>query len=193
MKAVLRSIKPYWFYLICERKKRTEIGKDMPKAADWNKVVELYCSKDMRSFSRIPKEFQNKYRPFIGKVGARFVCDKIDRIEIRHFSEIGHFNVYCSVSENPNDNWRKESCLTESEIVEYGKLAPIFGWHISDLKIYDEPKELGEFDFPCTLKTLCEVCRFSINEETVFGGVTIGCDRRLHRPPQSWQYIEGER
>lgn len=190
MKAVLRSIKPYWFYLICERKKRTEIGKDMPKAADWNKVVELYCSKDMRSFSRIPKEFQNKYRPFIGKVGARFVCDKIDRIEIRHFSEIGHFNVYCSVSENPNDNWRKESCLTESEIVEYGKLAPIFGWHISDLVIYDKPKELYDFWRECKEHCECDGCPShswdcEIGDECATDGF-----RRITRPPQSWQYVE---
>lgn len=81
MKSILRRIKPYWFYLICEGIKKIEVGKDYPKnkewQEEWNRGVELYCSKDMRSFNRIPKEHREKYRKYLGKVGARFVCDKV--------------------------------------------------------------------------------------------------------------------
>lgn len=74
---VVRSVKPYYFYLICEGLKKYEVGKDMPKNSDWDKTVELYCSKDMQSFKRIPEECREKYRKYLGKVGARFVCDDI--------------------------------------------------------------------------------------------------------------------
>lgn len=48
-------------------------------------------------------------------------------------------------------------------------------WHISDRKIYDEPKELREFRKVC-LNGKCVDC---IYEE---------CE--ITRPPQSWQYVE---
>ena len=44
---VVRSVKPYYFYLICEGLKKYEVGKDMPKNSDWDRTVELYCSKEI--------------------------------------------------------------------------------------------------------------------------------------------------
>lgn len=41
---VVRSVKPYYFYLICEGLKKYEVGKDMPKNSDWDRTVELYLS-----------------------------------------------------------------------------------------------------------------------------------------------------
>ena len=197
MKAVLRSIKPYYFYLICERKKRTEIGKDMPKAADWNRIVELYCSKDMRSFSRIPKEFQGKYRPYLGKVGARFLCDDI--YDICYLAD-NDFEGAGTASYKGCDI--TQTCLSQYELLQYGKGKPLYGWHISDLKIYDKPKELREFyrklpdkileegDYDCRKDwdTLCldswdgggEYC-----QDCPYGGRVY-----LTRPPQSWCYVE---
>lgn len=64
--------------------------------------------------------------------------------------------------------------------------------HISDLKIYDKPRELCEFTAPCKQhKTKpdesCKGCPY------IFKGMTSGkltCDRSLTRAPQSWQYVE---
>ena len=39
----------------------------------------------------------------------------------------------------------KKTCLSYKEIEAYGKGKTLYGWHISDLKIYDKPRELGEF------------------------------------------------
>ncbi len=36
------------------------------------------------------------------------------------------------------------SCLTKDEIMNYGKWKTLYGWHISDLKIYDKPLSLSE-------------------------------------------------
>lgn len=60
MKSVIRSAKPYWIYLILTGKKTIEVGKDFPKSKDWNKVVEMYCSKDMKSFNRVLKKEREK-------------------------------------------------------------------------------------------------------------------------------------
>ena len=43
----------------------------------------------------------------------------------------------------------------------------VYGWHISDLKIYDKPKELAEFS------------KYGFDEPVP-----------LKRPPQSWMYVE---
>lgn len=139
MKAVLRSVKPYWMYLILIGRKGVEVGKDFPKADDWNKIVYMYCSKDKKSFNRIPekdREWMNKY---LGKVACQFVCDKVEKFTVG--------SLRC-------DDIEQLSCLTYSEMIDYfykpeeldGRTAKIgCAWHISDLKIYDEPKELWEF------------------------------------------------
>lgn len=172
MKSVLRSIKPYWFYLICEGKKTIEVGKDCPKATDWNRTVELYCSKDMESFNRIPKEYQEKYRKYLGKVGAKFICDYIKEYTS---NERGW---YC---------YDLETCLLCDEIAGYGKGKTLYGWHISDLQIYDKPKTLNEFTRPCSYDGICFSCkRFIANGMPPYGF----CDSTITRPPQSYMFVE---
>ena len=41
--------------------------------------------------------------------------------------------------------YRDSACLTVGEAAAYCTQFPMYGWHISDLKIYDTPKELSEF------------------------------------------------
>ncbi|MCI8589697.1 MAG: hypothetical protein HFE77_03180 [Clostridiales bacterium] len=179
-KSVLRSIKPYWFYLICEGKKQIEVGKNVPKNADWNRIVELYCSKDMCSFNRIPKEFQEKYKPFIGKVGARFVCDKINKftptekgIRFNHFSDLG------------------DTCLSLNEILRYSAGKIIYGWHISDLVIYDKPRKLEDF-MKCDYWSFEEwVKKTPLNHSHTKDDYKRYLNRRkMTRPPMSWCYVE---
>lgn len=178
MKVVLRSIKPYWFYLICEGLKAIEVGKTAPKADDWNKSVELYCSKDMRSFNRIPKEYQDKYRHFLGKIGAQFVCDRVNEYTFSNLE--AEYRI--------NDIDIAKTCLNHPELIEYGKGKSLYGWHISELKIYDKPKELGEF----------RKAGFMTEEEWLYALYpNTHCHYQawakrfeLTRPPQSWCFVE---
>lgn len=158
MKSVLVSLKPYYYYLVGEGIKKIEVRKDMPKASDWNKEVLFYMSKDVKSFAKIPKEFQEKYRKHFGKVGMQFVCD---RIVIFEKSELGiKINDFFALA---------ESCLKVKEMREYiGENKIAYGWHISDLKIYDEPKELGNFFTPMGKRP----------------------SYMIERPPQSYMYVE---
>ena len=75
----------------------------------------------------------------------------------------------------------KEMCLTNKDLIEYGKGRPLYGWHISDLKIYDKPKELSEF------KTGCKGCK---EKDTYHCYFYCYGKRPITRPPQSWQYVE---
>ena len=44
----------------------------------------------------------------------------------------------------------KPACLTIDELIEYCSGKDMYGLHISDLKVYDKPKELGEFKGYCS-------------------------------------------
>ena len=68
MKSILRSIKPYWLYMILTKHKTIEVAKNFPKSEEWNGIVEMYCSKDMRSFKRIHEKDIVWMSKFFGKV-----------------------------------------------------------------------------------------------------------------------------
>ncbi len=209
MKDVLISIQPYWVFLIIAKimgwnigkEKMVEVRKNHPKAENWNKVAKIYCSKDKRSFTKIPKEYQPFMEQFLGKVIGEFVCDKIEHIEIRHFTVFGHENRYAAVGDNPDHQWLTKSCLSYDEVVHYGEMAPLYGWHISDLVIYDKPKGLDEFivksDLGCCNEGKCRNCHFfdKGNGFNVEDDCTATFDtdeyKPLRRPPQSWCYVEG--
>ena len=190
-KAVMRSIKPYYLYLIIIGRKKIEVGKDYPKSPDWNKVVEMYCSKDKKSFNRIPKEDRYWMKRFLGKVAVRFVCDRLDKYcgRLTTYAETPYKNKYISPEE------LAKTCLSIFELNDYlnGKNASF--WHISNLKIYDNPKELGEYNTPTCEKneSACDNCKYKVNVGSYYYpeyDCPIENGKPLTRPPQSWQYVE---
>ena len=83
------------------------------------------------------------------------------------------------------------------ELIDYaGSKEHIFGWHISDLKIYDKPKELSEFYGKCNEG--CEDCYLWQNVRVNSEEFDMYCSSKyyghitLKRPPQSWCYVESE-
>ena len=91
-----------------------------------------------------------------GKVIGEFLCDEI--ININGAGRI------------PSDAARP-TCLEPAELHQYLGAATGFGWHISNLRIYDTPRELWEF---------------TGLRETKFGAEPV----QITRPPQSWRYVE---
>lgn len=176
MKAVLASLKPYWYYLVGEGIKTIEVRKTFPKAEDWSKDTFFYMSRDEKSFAKIPKEFQEKYRKHFGKVGLRFVCDKIDKI------------FQC------NSGWVQEhACISREEYFKYLGLPynshfdskGAYAWHIRDLVIYAEPRELRSFYRPRT----AEEIEADIAVAILTCGIH-GSPYAIKKPPQSWFYCE---
>lgn len=180
MKSVLMSISPYWYYLIGEHIKTIEVRKTIPRANDWNGTVECYMTNDKNSFARIPKEFQEKYAPHMGKVGMKFVCDDVFACKYDYSDGV-----------DIDDDSLLFARLERDEINIYAKGKTIYCWSISDIKIYGRPKELEEFFRPCPFPNGdnysgdCMRCDFLADND--YGGV---CTYVITRPPQSWCYVE---
>lgn len=193
MKSVLISLQPYWVFLIIAKamgwnigeEKTVEVRKTYPKNENWDKIAKIYCSKNKKSFAKIPKEYQPLMQRFLGKVIGEFVCDTIfDLNEAALFAGMDEINK--SVIE-------EYSCVDIDELLHYkGDKNEIYGWSISDLVIYDKPKELGEFYRECE-KPECDDCQHLciVNTPNCYEG-WCDCDEKIPitRPPQSWCYVE---
>ena len=181
MKSVLISIQPKWVEKIASGKKTIEVRKSRPKIETpfkcyiyetKGKQVEHCDGCDVTYYGR-------------GKVIGEFICDHI-------------YEIDCAQDFRSNRWLLKESCLKTKDIEEY--LAPKwfgYAWHISDLKIYDKPKELSEFysakwDMPCEHKKRGFNMDFCMAYENGSHFCKeLNCDKkRLSRPPQSWCYVE---
>lgn len=141
MKSVLLSIQPKWCELIFNGQKTIEVRKSFPKQLDTPFEVLVYCTKGKEN----EKMCFDRYSPYIGngKVIGSFVCDKIDEYEA---NERGWY-IY------PQD----ETCLLCDEIAHYGKGKPLYGWHITAPKLFDKPRELGEFGITRAPMSWCYV------------------------------------
>ena len=126
MKAILMSIQPKWCELIASGKKRIEVRKTRPKIET---PFKCYIYETKAQFIKSVKGACTSYGYGRGKVIGEFVCDEM--IEDKR-------------GEN-TDVFSKFALLSLDEQKKYGANKPLYGWHISDLKIYDKPKELGEF------------------------------------------------
>lgn len=179
---ILASLKPYYYYLIGERKKTIEVRKTALKNLPQD--IAFYMSKDEKSFAKIPKEFQEKYRKHFGKVGMRVVCDKVI---ITCGWRLRGDTQQCAKRTVAETELPKLACLTIDEIVDYAgsENREVVGWHISDLKVYNKPKQLREFCIPC--KTNCEDCKKPLFYDC---WKEKGKIKVVTRPPQSWQYVE---
>ena len=179
MKSVLISIQPYWVFLIIARlmdwdipqRKTIEVRKDFPKDVAWDKVAYIYCSKNKKSLNRIPKDYQPLMAKFLGKVLGEFVCDGIVQL-FENFYDL------------------QRSCLSWEEIQVYAKGKSLYGWHISDLKIYDKPKELKDIATRCTVKSCIGCEHYDLGDYYNPPECRVEGFKPITRPPQSWCYIE---
>lgn len=171
MKSVLLSINPKYCELIASGKKTVDIRKNRPKI-DVPFKVYIYMTK--KFYRQGDGYFQGKY---CGKVIGEFVCDKITFLgnittdKWKYLAGDAHEYHKKMVTEY--------ACLSEAEVLKYGNGKSCYAWHISDLVIYDKPKEIDWFRKPieCHRGKQREHCN--------------GCwDCEITRPPQSWCYVE---
>lgn len=200
MKSVLISIQPKWVEKICSGEKIIEVRKTRPKIETPFKCY-IYCTQTktigdiilckseenaklfgFNTVKGINKGFAEKEDIKLkGKVIGEFVCDEITALY--NVATTSWNLLYGNVHENAKNIVRK-ACLTEKEIHDYAKGKYCCAWHISDLKIYDKPKEL--FDFANYNKY--QVCK----ERNCFSDNCWICPNNaiVVRPPQSWCYVE---
>lgn len=203
-KAVLISIRPKWCEKIARGEKTIEVRKTRPKLETPFKCY-IYCTKAKERLIGILKDGDENYgetyhgKPvFIKldegsvcdmwgkrqKVIGEFTCDRIYELETR--SPGGSYYVKGEDQPTTNDVAR-QSCLTLKDMHEYLQSKVGYGWHISDLVIYDEPKELSEFQ---RATDPCDSCRAEYTWECT------GCKKLsgdIKRAPQSWCYVEEQK
>lgn len=168
MKAIMISIKPKWCADIMNGKKTIEVRKNKALATAIQKLIDengyadiyVYCSKDKKSkvfgfADRYSVDFitSDRHRDtgLSGYVIFKFRCCKMEEIKFTEYQWIG-------TKETPSLQVLDKSCLSVEEITTYLKSKNGYGYaiHISDLEIFDMPKELSKFKvrrgdcpFPC--------------------------------------------
>lgn len=193
MKSVLISIQPKWCELIASGKKTVEIRKTKPKLETPFKVY-IYCTQDKRLLhkfdkgERIDDEHFFDEHVFVrrdtwirghignGKVIGEFVCDTIYDIK-PHYD----IPIFCNQYEYGWKIGEAEDCLSFEKLDFYLGGKNGYGFHISDLVVYDKPKELSEF----------VKYRADWGYRAGIAALTgLDCNEYITRPPQSWCYVE---
>jgi predicted transcriptional regulator len=195
-KAVMISIRPGWCEKIAGGEKTIEVRKTRPKLETPFKCY-IYCTVGMAGYEELwvlDAPSREKYLITAvcaylqraegaskgnRKVIAEFTCDRIYELETR--SPGGSYYVKGEDQPTTNDVAR-QSCLTLKDMHEYLQSKVGYGWHISNLKIYDTPKELSKFPRPF------ENCIDKVCDE--FGCASCENGGHIKRPPQSWCYVE---
>ena len=168
-KAVLISIRPKWCEKIVDGEKTIEVRKTRPKLETPFKVY-IYCTLPKYPHEDfIATDYPNPQFYGGGKVIGEFICDRIYGL-----APLNH----------APDDVEQQACLTREEIVRYLKGVG-YGWHISELKIYDKPKKLSEFSHPF------ENCIDKVCDE--FGCASCENGGHIKHAPQSWCYVEEQR
>lgn len=203
MKSILMSIYPKWIEKIASGEKTVEVRKSVPKCGTPFKVY-LYCTNPKLKTVQIIKKGESIYGDMLhteetplfiktyadaeealysmfksGKVVGEFVCDGVRPFEVQ--SPAYWYLMNKAILE--------QACLTKEELHDYigaGNLA--YGLHISDLKIYDKPKELSEFKKAGFMTE--EEWLFNLYPNTHCHYEAWAKKFNLDRPPQSWQFVE---
>ena len=194
MKSVLISTRPKLVEKICHK-----IGEDETGNAIYEKRIEVrntapqevpfkcYIYETKGQYVKFTHGAHTKYGYGRGKVIGEFICDKVDEYNFHNglvaFNSMGLPSGFYGSYLIFEDDY-ESMCLSYDEVKNYGKGKTLYGWHISDLKIYDKPRELSEFRKPCDRFLDCCTCRRLVHNEYM------SCDNKITRPPLSWCYVE---
>ena len=190
MKSVLIAIRPEWVEKIASGEKTIEVRKTAPQEVPFKAYI--YETQGRTEMPWIDEDGHFIYKGR-GQVIGEFICDKVYPIKNQGSS----FSV-ADEEQSVTNEIARQSCLYYDDMVSYFGNKDGFGWHISDLKIYDKPKELSEFYIRKFDNN--DYCSGCIHHETpITEYPCIDCRRDaferkyLTRPPQSWMRVEGLR
>ena len=178
--AVMISIQPKWCKKIMSGEKTLEVRKTRPKIETPFKCY-IYCTSGTgKNTLNIPIPTERLIEGLcetgsmkslncpIGnqKVIGEFICDAIDRVDI----------PYPAYQNKLDKKYVDGSCVPYCELHRYAYHDDLYFWHISDLKIYNNPMQLSQFENGSS----CLMFR----DDTCLGWTG------MQRPPQSWCYVE---
>lgn len=201
MKSVLISLRPKWCDLTASGEKTIEVRKTAPKEVPFK--GHIYATRPKKYYKcgavstsdellwlangkiKMCDGFEfwangEDYQCVNGKVIGEFVCYNVDEYTF------SHYNAEYRVTHVE----QKAMCLNQPELILYGKGKTLYGWHISDLKIYDKPRELSEFGRGCDAENINEIHCRDCKKLVSFNDICEVMCKPLNRSPQSWCYVE---
>lgn len=156
MKKILLAVHPKWCKMIFNGKKTIEVRRNRPKLEPPFEVL-VYCTRARERWSvgklgfcsdtlytlptgglkigdalELMADWSGQYDEYNflnGKVIGSFVCD----------------DVITDFRGEHSDDFAKYALLSIDEQKKYGGNKLLYGWHITEPKLFDKPKELGEF------------------------------------------------
>lgn len=176
------------------------------------KTVYIYCTKedDLLRLSQVERDMfitgknfdANDYcrihyyrRPSAyngkGKVVAKFTLSEVEEIYLRQDTTNPFASDYydLATSKLSHSELLDKSCLYSRDLDHYLGGDYGYAWHISDLVIFDKPRELTEFMPPKWDK--CGNGLYQCNKCPYGDKANVRCRRKpLTRAPQSWSYCE---
>lgn len=200
-KAILKSVSPKRCEQIASGKCTVLLSKTKPKLETPFKVY-IYCTNGKMLYDISKEDYlqtNKKYIlgsgksnkvissnfPFLNrKVIGEFVCERVEdfsKWEYDYPALLRHIDALTGF-EGDYPFWNKQ----------LGGQKKGYALHISQLKIYDTPKELGDFKAIKRCKDwryfeMCsDVCGYAENNQCHNGIIT----KRVTRPPQSGCYVE---
>lgn len=182
MKAILVSVPPE----VCERIANGEqtllLMKRIPKLDTPYKVY-VYCTKNAH-YEIAQIRFADGWR-------VKHITDDTTYANgcTANIGETLNGKAIGSFVCNTIRDYASDECPDYNVLDTYG--APCYGLRITDLKIYDTPKELGEFKHCCKHNRECDDCKYWGFQHVKKGGVELLCpiDIPLTRPPATFCYV----
>lgn len=193
---ILIPMHSQWCEKIFNGEKGIDVRKTAPKI-DTPFEALVYCTKGKPYLYRNPNngelfldsnggyrggDYEDRY--LTGKVIGSFVCDKIDEYTFSNYE--AQYRI--------NDVDLMKTCLNRPELNSYGKGKPLYGWHITEPKLFDRPRELSEFGIPCNKYgdddcSDCLYLRVHAYDDCIDAWCGVGNIKPLARAPQSWCHV----
>lgn len=190
MKSVLISIRPQWCEKIMSGEKTIEVRKSAPKETPFKAYIYATRPKKFYKCGAVSTSDEllwlangkvemgdgfkfwadgDEYQCLNGRIIGEFICNEVAEF---HEWELSPQGKFADFERKRLEKFLTDACLSEEEVVRYREnlpyYKPLYAWHISDLKIYDKPKELSEFFTPMGKRP----------------------SYMLERPPQSYMFVE---
>lgn len=192
MKAVMKSVTPQICGKVASGDCTMLVSKTAPKCETPFKAY-IYMTKQKPY--KMTFAGGGKMLVHNGNVIGEFICDKVIKTcgwRLRGDTQ------QCAKRTTAEESFPELACLTIDEIVKYAESEnrEVCGLHISDLKIYDKPKELREFRKPLD-SVWGSYCNDYCDRGCIsFGSTDYSCndywnwEKGLTRAPSNWQYVE---
>lgn len=205
MKSILLAVRPFYVHKILSREKGIELRRSIPTFGQPHIAPQhlapfkcyIYCT-----YGQGLIEYGDEILPNMlleenvtrgscygnccnGKVVAEFICNTAEGFTTAFRTDV-------------LERIAKGSCLSIEQMEKYENNPKsnkgLFALHISDLKVYDRPRPLGDFRIPCREYKRADPRCGSCDYYKTMGEypAECACDgaKPVVRPPQSWCYVE---